>query len=367
MLSKALVVGAYQKKAEELARLPGVELTVLAPPRWTESGRSVRLERRFTCGYELIELPFLFDGHHHVHFYPTLWRELERIKPDLLHVDEEPYNLATFLAYLDGGRVGAKRVFFAWQNLDRRYPPPFGWLEAWVLRHSDGAIAGSRDALAVLRRKGYRGPAAVVPQFGVDPALFRPPSGARPERPFTIGYLGRLQERKGLLDLVEACAGLRGDWRLRLVGSGELEARLPARAAELGVAERVELRPSVGSTEVVGLYHGLDVVALPSRTLPSWKEQYGRILNEGMACGAVAVGSDSGEIPRLIGDAGLVVPEGDVAALRAALQQLIDRPELRQELRRRGLERVLTQERVARATYELYRSVVNSSRASASD
>src|SRR3989442_2376344 len=72
MLSKALVVGAYQKKAEELARLPGVELTVLVPPRWTESGRTVRLERRFTQGYELVELPFLFDGHHHVHCYPTL-------------------------------------------------------------------------------------------------------------------------------------------------------------------------------------------------------------------------------------------------------------------------------------------------------
>ncbi|HEY3080518.1 MAG TPA: glycosyltransferase [Chloroflexota bacterium] len=369
MLSKALVVGAYQKKAEELARLPGVELTVLVPPRWSESGRTVRLERRFTAGYELVELPFVFDGHHHVHFYPTLWRELERLRPDVLHVDEEPYNLATFLAYLDGGRVGAKRLFFSWQNLYRRYPAPFRWMERWVLANSDGAIAGVTAALDVFRRKGYRGPTAVIPQFGFDPELFSPAPERRP-RPFTIGYLGRLQERKGLLDLVEACAGLPGDWRLRFVGSGDLGDRLLARAGELAIGDRVEVLPPVGSTEVVPVYRGLDVVALPSRTLPSWKEQFGRILPEGMACGAIPLGSDSGEIPHVIGDAGLVFPEGDVAALRAHLQRLMDDPALRDELVGRARARFLgqyTQARIARATHDFYRSLLKSDRASASD
>jgi glycosyltransferase involved in cell wall biosynthesis len=364
MLSKALVVGAYQKKCEELAKL--VDLTVFVPPRWTESGRTVRLARTFTKGYRLVEIPFLFDGHHHVHFYPTLGVELAKLRPELLHVDEEPYNLATFLAYLQAPRP--RRVFFAWQNLHRRYPPPFRWMEAWVLRRSHGAIAGNRAAVDVLRTKGYRGPAIVVPQFGVDPALFHPPSGPRPERPFTIGFPGgRLEEQKGLLDLVEACAGLRGDWRLRLVGTGPLTERLRALAAERGVAERVTIEPPVSSTEITAIYHGLDVVALPSRTFPNWKEQYGRVLNEGMACGVVAVGSDSGEIPNVIGDAGLVFPEGDVAALRAHLQRLMDDPARRDELRERGFRRVLTQARVARATGDFYRSVLNSERASSSD
>ena len=79
LLSKALVRGAYQRKAEEIARL-GVELTVLVPPRWTEAGRTTPLERAFTSGYDLIELPIAFDGHYHYHFYPTLGRLLDRLQ-----------------------------------------------------------------------------------------------------------------------------------------------------------------------------------------------------------------------------------------------------------------------------------------------
>lgn len=360
MLSKALVVGAYQKKCEELARL--VDLTVFVPPRWTESGRSVQLDRAFTKGYRLVELPFVFDGHHHVHFYPTLAPALARARPDVFHVDEEPYNLATFLAYLMAPR-SARRLFFTWQNLPRQYPVPFRWLERWVLRNSAGAIAGNQAALEVIRGKGYQGPATVLPQFGVDPALFHRPSAPSPPRPFTIGFTGgRLVPEKGLLDLVEACRGLRGDWRLLLVGAGPLEPQL--RAVD---DARVEVVAAVPSTEIAAIYHRLDVVALPSRTYPNWKEQYGRILNEGMACGVVAVGSDSGEIPNVIGDAGLVFPEGDVAALRDRLQRLMDDPGLRDDLRARGFRRVLTQERVAVATHELYRSLMNSTSASSSD
>ena len=109
IVSTALLGGASQRKAEELARQPGVELTVLVPPSWRDVGRVTRLERAFTNGYHLKAIPLAFNGHFHYHFYPTLGRELARLRPDILHVDEEPYNLATFLAYAHGGRVGAKR------------------------------------------------------------------------------------------------------------------------------------------------------------------------------------------------------------------------------------------------------------------
>ena len=77
-----------------------------------------------------------------------------------------------------------------------------------------------------------------------------------------------------------------------------------------------------------------------------------------MACGVATVGSDSGEIPHVVGPAGLVVPEGDVAALRAALQRLIDEPGLRARLAEKGRERFLTtykQEQIARATVAVTR------------
>jgi glycosyltransferase involved in cell wall biosynthesis len=85
------------------------------------------------------------------------------------------------------------------------------------------------------------------------------------------------------------------------------------------------------------------------------------VLVEAMACGVPVIGSNSGEIPHVVGDAGLIFPEGQVSALRACLGQLVDNPELRASLSRRGRERVLahyTQAQIADRTYQVYRSVL---------
>ena len=361
MLSKACIVGAYQRKLEEIAAL-GVDLTVLVPPSWREGGRETRLERAHTAGYDLEVLPMALNGHFHLHFYPGLGRALRRLRPDICHIDEEPYNLATFLALRQARAVGARPLFFTWQNLPRRYPPPFRTLEAYVLRHAGYALAGNREAEAVLRAKGYRGPVALIPQFGVDPEIFQPrPEAALPAEPFVVGFAGRLEPYKGVLDLVEAMAGLPGNWRLRLVGAGSLRDAVAARSAALGVGERVSVEPAISSLEMPRFYHGLHALVLPSRTRPNWKEQFGRVLVEAMACGVPVVGSDSGEIPNVIGDAGLVFPEGDVGALRGALARLQSDSDLRADLARRGRERVLahyTQAQIARATVEVYRRLL---------
>src|SRR5688572_11667963 len=94
MISKALVVSGYQKKLEELANLPDVELMAIVPPFWHEKRVGVqRLERAFTSGYKLVELPMVFNGNHHIHFYPGLWQHLRRFRPQIVHIDEEPYDL----------------------------------------------------------------------------------------------------------------------------------------------------------------------------------------------------------------------------------------------------------------------------------
>ncbi len=363
MLSKALVVGAYQKKAEELAALPGVDLTVAVPRAWREPGVGVqRLERRFTCGYRLVVLPIWFNGRHHIHCYPTLGRLVAALRPDVFHIDEEAFNLATFLAMRVGVRFGARCCFYNWATIDRFYPPPFAFFERYVLRHAAHAIAGAEEAAAIIRRHGYRGPLSVLPQFGVDPQLFAP-AGRAPQatqvEPFVVGYLGRLVVQKGVLDLVEALPALPPQVRLRLVGEGDLRARIVARAAELGVGERVELIP--WTSDVPAELRRMSVLALPSRTTRTWKEQFGRVLPEAMSCGIPLVGSSSGEIPNVIGDAGLIYPEGDVHALAERLRRLAADPALCAELGRRGRARALehyTQAALARQYYALYRSMM---------
>jgi len=105
----------------------------------------------------------------------------------------------------------------------------------------------------------------------------------------------------------------------------------------------------------------LDLVVLPSITRPNWKEQFGRALIEAMACEVPVIGSSCGEIPNVIGDAGLVFPEGDVAALRGHIESLQCDPARRREMGERGRARVVehfTQGRVAAETYAVYRTIL---------
>lgn len=366
MVSKACIVGQYQTKLEEIAKHPGIELTVVVPPFWRDERGVMPLERAHTNGYTLLVEPMRFNGQFHLHYYPTLPKILERVRPHLVHIDEEPYNLATFLAMRAARNAGAKTIFFTWQNLLRRYPPPFAWMEAYVLQHADYAIAGNAEAETVLRAKNYRGRARVIPQFGVDAESFGPflPRFDQPSQDseFRIGYIGRLVEEKGVDVLLSAVAQLGGDWELRLLGSGPHKPNLQAHAQQLGIASRVHFDPPIPSTKMPAYYHQLDVCVLPSLTRANWKEQFGRVLIEAMACEIPVIGSNCGEIPNVIGDAGLVFPEGDADALRAHLVTLRDNPARRIEFGKRGRARVLarfTQMRVAGETVSAYRELVD--------
>ncbi len=370
MISKACIVGQYQVKLEELARQPDVDLTVVVPPYWRDERGVISLERAHVNGYTLRVEPMRFNGQFHLHYYPTLPRILRDLQPQVVHIDEEPYNLATFFALRAARPIGSKSVFFTWQNLLRRYPPPFSWIESYALHHADYAIAGNAEAAHILRAKGYRGALSVIPQFGVDPNCFAPSTPPTAQRandstsqPFRIGYTGgRLVPEKGLDLLLRAAAGLPGHWQVRLLGSGPDQPRLESLARELGIDARVRFDARVPSAEMPAYIRDLDCVILPSLTRPNWKEQFGRVLIEAMACEVPVIGSSSGEIPNVIDDAGLVFPEGDVAALRAHLETLQREPARRRELGARGRARVLahfTQAHIAAETYGVYRKLLN--------
>ncbi len=362
MVSKACLVGTYQRKLEEIARHDEVELTVAVPSSWRDERGELLLERAYIEGYDLVVEPIRFNGSFHTHFYPNLGRRIARSNPDLVHIDEEPYNLATAHAMWLARRAGARTLFFSWQNLNRRYPVPFCWLERYVLRNADYAIVGNQASAMVWRDKGYCGPLAVIPQFGVDPEIFKPDATRKdPGREFVIGYVGRLVYEKGGDLLLEAVAALPGVWRVAFCGSGPDRDRLSRLAQDLGIGDRVLFEGQVPSTQMPSYYRQLDVLVLPSRTQSNWKEQFGRVLVEGMACGIAVVGSNSGEIPNVVGDAGLIFQENDAPHLRRQLLHLQQQPELRRELGLRGRQRVLeryTQAQVAARTVKVYQDVL---------
>jgi glycosyltransferase involved in cell wall biosynthesis len=363
MISKACVTGMYQRKLEELARLPGVDLHVVVPPYWREGPRRLLLEKVYTTGYRLYALPMALNGNFHLHFYPGLRGVLDQVRPQVVHIDEEPYNLATFQAMRLSHSRGAKALFFTWQNLLRRYPFPFSYFERYNFAHAACALCGNQEAIQVLRAKGYTGVTELIPQFGVDTELYsRNRPSARPDRSFTIGYLGRMVEEKGVQVLLRAAAELAGEWNLRLIGDGPYRPQLQALSSQLGLGQRVVFLARLPSQDMPRQLNELDVLVLPSLTRRHWKEQFGRVLIEAMACEVPVVGSSCGEIPNLIADAGEVFPEGNAQALRDALVRVMRSAEMREDMGRRGRARVLahyTQGRIAADTHRVYTLILS--------
>ncbi len=364
LISKTFVADAAQRQLEWIAQQPGVELTLITPRAWRmDDGRTWTFSPTYTRGYQTRSLELRFNGHYHHYAYLGLDRVIDELRPDILHIDEEPYNYAGFQAQRIATAQRIPTIFVALQSVYRRYPPPYSLFEQYDYRRTAHIISVNSDVETVIRRKGYTGRSSVFYVYGVDPEIVYP----RPREPrmgdqFVVGYVGRLLFDKGLGVLIEAIASLPPSYRLRLVGGGPDREALGQLAASKGVAQRVEFAGAVSSQEISEAFAAMDAMALPSLTRKNWKEQFGRVLIEAMACETPVIGSDSGEIPNVIGDAGLVTPEGDAQALAAALARLSSDPALRADLARRGRQRVLdrfTQEQVARRTVALYHEVLS--------
>jgi glycosyltransferase involved in cell wall biosynthesis len=301
-------------------------------------------------------------------FHPWQLRSiLLRLKPDLIQVDEEPLSLALLQVMTLKNQLQCPIVFFSWENLPIKPRLGFSVVRHFNLSRADGAIAGTREAAQQLQKAGFRGQVAVIPQLGVSPEHFRPlrNEALRRElglRSFTIGYLGRIVPEKGLWVLLKALALLNADWHCLIVGEGSIRKEWLAQAEQMGLGHRVIWIPTVPHADVVRYINAMDVLVLPSLTTQRWKEQFGHVLIQAMSCQVPVIGSNSGAIPEVIGDAGIVVPEGDPSALARAIERLYRSEEERMALGKKGRERVLqhfTNEQIAQRTWLFWQEILD--------
>ncbi len=275
--------------------------------------------------------------HGAVHVHPLLPWLMSRVKPDLLYIIEEPFSVMAWLSAYMAMRHAPPLPYalYTYQDIHKQYPPPFGWMERFVLQYANRTLVPNPDAGMVVERKGYQGQWDVLPAT-VDLEQFSYRQRKHDGELFTLGYVGRLAEEKGLRDLLWALSRCDDRIRLRLAGDGPAKHRLAVLAKELGVDERLAFIGPIAHEDLPAFYHEIDALVLPSRTTPHWREQFGRVLIEAMACGAPVIGSDSGAIPSVVGDAGIIFPEGEADALVNKIELLAGDRNWQQQLSLRG-------------------------------
>ena len=359
---KALVSEAYHKRFIELAKFKDVELTLVVPTKW----HNTELEKTCCSEYKIIPGKIVLNGFNHFHWYLGLERIIRQIRPDILHIEEEHYSIVTYQAIRLAKKYNIKCLFVSLQNIYKIYPFPFSWMEKYNLKNADCAVAVSDEIRDVLIRKGLGKEKISVIPYGVDHLMYRKIKSQKLKSKygldsFTIGYMGRFVIEKGIMDLLHAVSRINNNFNLLLVGSGKLKYKIEAEGRRLGLLEKIRIVDSISSSQVPYYLNRMDCLVLPSRTTRKWKEQFGRVLTEAMSCEVPVIGSDSGEIPNVIGDCGLVFKEGDVDDLSSKIKRLINNSDLRVELAKNGRQRVLdnfTQEKAARETCKIYQKMM---------
>ena len=350
-IGHSYVVSLNRRLADEMARegRDRWRVTAAAPESYAGDLGRITLERSGEDACEVVPLPVHLDRSSHLMMYGRL-ASLMKQPWDVVHCWEEPYVMAAAQIAAASPRSAAF-VFSTFQNLAKSYPPPFNWIERRVLRRSNGWIAfGATTHAAQQARTGYASIPSRVISPGVDTRAFTPDAERRAEVRAArgwddavpvVGFAGRFVPEKGLDVLAAALRRMEIPWRALFVGGGPGLAQVQALSAAF--PRRVSIARGVTHAEMPAFYNAMDVLCAPSQTTLRWREQFGRMLIEAMACGVPVLASRSGEIPHVVADAAVLLPEDDVEAWASTLTRVLQDAPARRELADRGLRRTRTE------------------------
>jgi glycosyltransferase involved in cell wall biosynthesis len=323
--SHTYVVGVNQAKLEAVSAIEGVSVGLLVPRVWKSRdwSRQLSLDGPPTSVWTMAS-PTWFTGSGGAYMFPP-WRAAQAVRefrPDIIQVEQEAASLAALEIGCLAAVTKTPLVVFGWENVNKPLPWARRRLRSVVLKLTALYVAGSGGAAQVARDWGYQGRTAVLPQLGVDPELFS--SGRRRPRSgqLAVGFVGRLSHEKGVDLLLRALQLVRESGQEVsgiICGAGPEEANLRTLADKVGLASAIEWVRAVSHEQVPEVLSGISVLVLPSRSTPSWREQFGHVLIEAMSMGIPVMGSDCGAIPEVIGRDDLIFPEGDYTALAGLL------------------------------------------------
>ena len=333
-----------------MAQGDDLEIHLLVPNEWKETTHRMECEPEGSSTLRVHRSGILFGFRHHRVVYTRLFQILTTLKPDLLLAVHAPEHYATLqtLVLRRMFRPAMKVALFASRNIDLP-SVGFPYKLAFVNKLCD-SVAAKSGIDAVFHRPRlfghlytrYSREIIYIPHY-VDCSAFKPGASRDSDSNSLImlGYIGRLTSEKGVDILVQAMAGLPPYVHLMIVGEGASRTMLETLVSGLKLKDRVQFRTTVPFTEMPQVMNQLDILVLPSRETTHWKELFGRVLIEAMASGISVVASNSGGIPEVVGDVGVLVEPDSVADLREKLSGLVTDQHRRSLLGNLGRERAL--------------------------
>ncbi len=372
-----------------------LNLKILIPKTWPAtlfniSAGNLKKDNLNNC--EFIALDTRNAGNEVLYSYKflDLFKILKNFQPDIVYVEQGDNAFSYFQLILLSKllRLKTKFIFFTWVNWQHKWSLKYklfwSFVERFNLKNSCGAIVGNTEAEKILRAKNFLKPIEVLPQLGVNENYFKPEGFAdinhygfdyaencfahhersqrpvRPEwsldvakgegecnrrvisgsNPLKIGFIGRIVCEKGVFDLVKAFSLIdhKDNWKLIFIGDGKEKENLIKFVKSNNLQNSIDFLPAM-SHENIGKYlNQFDIFVLPSYDIPEWKEQFGHVLIEAMACKIPVIGSTGGNIAQVVKDSGLIFKQGDVSDLAEKLKTLMFDEKLRNYFAHKGFE-----------------------------
>lgn len=367
-------MASYRSFFEKLVETSKIRLCLVAPQRFTELGGQDIACQDFSAPFggqtHPVAVLKTFNLHTQAVIFIGLIKVLRGFFRDLGRLNAapeeeerkifvclaEPYSVTAFFAWL-GGRIALGEHFefvcYTAQNIHKKFAWPMNLIQKIIFKHSRAILAVGEEQRQVLRGQGYRGAIVDFPLW-FDERRFHlgkrvSDEGHSPK--LRVGFAGSLTYAKGVDLLVRACEYLPQlrleGIEIHIAGKGEPQFEANLREALKRLSDKgtaVHFRGSVDSSSMAEFFGGLDVLVVPSRTMPHWKEQFGRVIIEAQACGVVVLGSTSGEIPRVVGNPLCIFQEDDAKSLGECLERnlkILDKPVEGQEMQKNTAEYAL--------------------------
>ncbi len=359
-----------------------VKLKVISPKSKKDTLFSIRQSKKIISKdlwdihfYRKFALPNLESQY----FLGSIEFNFKKFQPDIIHIEYDPFVPIFWQMWLAKKLFAnsSKIVCTVKQNTYTKLGPLTifkDFIAKKLIKTIDAFIAVNTGVASIYQsRFGVKkDKIRYITQVGVDSKLFEPPSISTKmkfrekyllnEKGLVVGFCGRFVEEKGIKELVEgirlARKKLNRNLELLLVGGGSLEQYLVEKSKKYSW---LHVFSTVPHAQVSEFLKTLDIFVLPPRVTKYHVEHDAHALLEALSVGLPCIGTESGVIPEILKNTGIVIKPENPNAIANSIIKLCKNKKLRRYYGKAGRKRVemlYSNESVAQMTFNVYKKVL---------